>query len=160
MYLSFVFVCGLVFLTFSYFSLRFSLNDTLRQLNTEQTSVSRRNADNLEKEISSLNSMLRDYSHNEFRKFSFSSLLTSLLSASFGGIRINGIDFDKNQEGIFFIRLSGEAALRGDLIAYEKLLKNLKEISAVRSPISNLLKDSNAPFVIELDIKKEFYEQK
>lgn len=159
-YFSFVFAFGTAFLSPSYFSLKFSLNDTLRRLDTETISVERRNANSLEKEISSLNAMLRDYNRNGLKEFSFSSILESFLNATPAGIKINGIDFDKNQDGVFFVRLSGEASLRADIIAYEKALKNLKEVSAVRSPISNLLKDEKAPFIIEADIKKEFYEQK
>ncbi|MEK7503165.1 MAG: hypothetical protein AAB556_01830 [Patescibacteria group bacterium] len=160
LYASLIFLFGIALLAPSYFALKLSLNDTLRQLDTQELSVQRRNAENLEREIISLNSMLRDYNRNEFRKFSFSNLLAVFLNSSTSGIKINGFDFDKNQNGLFFIRVSGEAALRSDILAYARALKNLKELSEIRSPIANLLKDSNAPFIIEADIKKEFYEQK
>jgi|SRR3989344_1012755 len=160
LYVSLVFIFGITLLIPSYFTLKFSLNDTLRQLETQELSIRRRNAENLEKDIISLNSMLRDYNRNELKKFSFSELLSSFINFSAPGIKINGMDFDKNQNGEFFVRLSGEAVLRNDIIIYTGVLKNLKEVSEVRSPITNLLKETNASFIMEADIKKEFYEQK
>jgi len=159
-YASLVFVFGIALLIPSYFTLKFSFNDTLRQLDTQELSISRRNAESLENKIISLNSMLRDYNRNELKKFSFSNLLQIFINSSNEGIKINSVDFDKNQEGLFFIKLTGEAAARNDIIGYAGVLKNLKEVSEVRSPITNLLKDFGAPFVIEVDIKKEFYEHK
>jgi|SRR3989344_26104 len=160
LFVSLVLVFGIALLVPSYFTLKFSLDDTLRQLDTQELSIERRNAENLERQILSLNSMLSDYNRNELRKFSFSNLLSNFINSSVEGIKINAIDFDKNQNGIFFIRLSGEAAMRNDIISYVGVLKNLKEVSEVRSPVSNLLKDAKAPFIIEIDIKKDFYEQK
>lgn len=159
-YISLVLIFGIFLLTPSYFVLKFSLNDTLRQLATEESSLRRRDSENIEQKMISLNSMLRDHNRNELRKFSFSNLLISFINSSVEGIKLNGIDFDKNQNNTFFIRLSGESASRNNIIAYTNSLKNLIEVSEVRSPITNLLKDVKSKFIIEADIKKEFYEQK
>lgn len=160
LYVSFVFALGISFLAPSYFVLKFSLEDTLRQLDTEELSLRRRNADNLEKSVSSLNLLLRDYNRNELRKFSFSNVLVKIINSAPDGININSVDFDKNQDNLFFFRISGEADFREDIINYQRNLKTLSEVSEVRSPLANLLKDANAPFILEADIKKEFYGQK
>ncbi len=141
----------------SYFTVIFSKGEILRRVEVEEAILARRKSDKLEAETAAINKTIADYERNEANRRSFSDLLISIFRASPDEINIENISLSKNKDGTFMITLQGGASTRGDLISYVSILQKIPAFSEVRSPVSNLLEESNPKFNIVLNIKPEVY---
>lgn len=151
------FLLGLIFLLPSYFSLVFSLDDILRSLDTEEVSIKRKDIEGLESKISYTNSLLDSYFSGESKRKSFSELLLSLTNLVSNDIRITSIEFKKGAGDEFVFHIRGEATKRSALILYSQKLRQLDQIKELRSPVSNLLQETNVKFLLEAVINSKYY---
>lgn len=76
-------------------------------------------------------------------------VLTTTLLARPLGVSVKQISFSQTETKRLLI-LSGESATRDDLLAYLDNLRSLSIFSQVSSPLSNLLKNRDTEFTIEL----------
>jgi len=153
-------VLGIVFLLPSYFTLVFSLNDVLRSLSTEEVAIKMKDVEGLESKISYTNSLLDSYFLGVSRQKLFSELFLVLTGNISNGIKLTGIEFQKaTGEGFLFL-LRGEAVTRNSLIMFSQKIRQLPQVKDLRSPISNLLQDTEVKFLLEVLINSQFYEYK
>ncbi len=155
-----VFFIGTIFLLPSFFSLKLVAGDILRNAEVEEALLEKKDVASLEKEISFVNTALDSYEKNSMKSRSFSGFLSKFINLAPSGIRLDRIDFSQAKDGSFFLKLFGEASLRENIISYTESMRDIEEIKEIKSPLSNLLKNENAPFVLEADIKSDFYEYK
>ncbi|MDO8523048.1 MAG: hypothetical protein Q7S12_02040 [bacterium] len=147
----------IVCMTSSYFTIIFSKDDILRRVDAEEAVLARRKLNELESETAKINKNISDYGINETKRRSFSDLLISIFRAASHGINFENIALSKDKDGSFILNLGGNASTRTELISYISVLQKIPAFSEVRSPISNLLEESNAKFNLELKIKPEVY---
>ncbi len=157
-----VFVClgilvGIVFMLPSYFAVVFSKNDVLRQLSTQQEVFAKHNVSAIEAEITRVNDLAHLYQHNETGRKSLAPLLLRLSDGA-ANVKFINLSLQQNASGQFVFALEGIAQKRDDLLAYIERLKKAPEFDSVRSPISNLLRDTNAHFMVEVVLKREYYD--
>lgn len=155
--LSLVVVIGMIFMLPSYFTVVFSKDDILRRLKSAEEILARRDSDKLEEETRRINTVIANYQNNEKKRRSFSGLLVSIFRITPPEIKIENIGFLKDKEGKFTFTVFGTASTRDDFISYVSGLQKLPILEQVKSPISNLLEESNASFKLELKIKPEAY---
>ncbi|HEY4521569.1 MAG TPA: hypothetical protein VJH05_00285 [Candidatus Paceibacterota bacterium] len=151
---------GVVFLLPSYFTLVFSLDDVLRSLGTEEVAIKRKNVEGLESTISYTNSLLDSYFLGVSKQKSFSELLFSLTKNVSNGVKLTGVEFQKSTGGEFVFLIRGEAATRNSLILFSQKIRQLPEVKDLRSPVSNLLQETEVKFLLEALINPQFYEYK
>ena len=153
-------ILGVTFLLPSYFTLVFSLDDVLRSLGTEEVAIKRKDIEGLESKISYTNSLLDSYFLGASKQKTFSELLFSLTGLVSDGVKLTGIEFQKaTGEGFLFL-LRGEAATRNSLIIFSQKIRQLPQVKDLRSPVSNLLQETEVKFLLEVLINPQFYEYK
>lgn len=86
-------------------------------------------------------------------KEKISPLIENALSAKVGGIRINSLDWTKENSKILLV-ISGVATDRQALIAFERSLDSL-QIGEVTFPVSNLAKDRNISFIVRVTLSEQ-----
>src|SRR3989344_1236819 len=145
-------VLGIVFLLPSYFTLVFSLDDVLRSLDTEEVAIKRKDVEGLESKISYSNFLLDSYFLGVSKQKSFSELLFSLTENVSNGVKLTGIDFQKSTSGGFLFLLRGEATNRNSLILFSQKIRQLSQVKDFRSPVSNLLQDTDVKFLLEVNV--------
>ncbi len=155
--ISTVFFVGIIFMLPSYFTLVFSRADVLRRLDAEQKALARQDTAALEQSIGAVNGHANAYKDNEAMRKRLGPIMVHLAAADTTSIRLSYIDFHSSNGGMFTITLNGVAITRDALLAYIQNLKEVPEFAAVHSPISNLLKEIDVPFSLEVDIKKDSY---
>lgn len=155
--LSAVAVTGMVFMLPSYFTVVLSKDEVLRNLKAAEDVLARRESNKLEEETSKVNKAIADYEKNESKRHSFSGLLVSIFKVTPPEVGIEKINLIKDKTGSFTLNVDGNASTRESLISYIANLQKLTSIAQVKSPISNLLEESNAAFHLELQIKQESY---
>lgn len=82
-------------------------------------------------------------------------LYNTILSFKKNGIRFEKISFVSQDSNTANITLEGTAITRDVLVAFSKDLKSSPEFSEVVLPISNLAKDTNVDFVINIRVAKK-----
>lgn len=87
------------------------------------------------------------------------AVLQDVASRTPRGVRVTGMDFDVKSSSM---RLSGTAADRDALLAYEEAMRAAPYVKSLQSPISNLFQktDINFQFMVVLDVEamKKAYE--
>lgn len=154
--LAVILVMVVVLLLPSYFFLVFSRDDVLRRLDAEQTTFARRDVKSLEREIDATNEMTRAYLGGRAKHQDFSPILMALSNAGMTEIHLSQITI-RQGSGKYVVELAGNADTRDDFLQYVRRLKSEKAFDTVTSPVSNLLKDKNAPFNIVVGVKKEVF---
>lgn len=152
-----IFLSGFIFILPSYFALVFSLDDVLRRMDTEEISLKRKDVDGLESKISYVNSLIDSYFDGESKRKSFSSLLFSLTNSVSNEIKLTSIEFQRDASKDFVFHIRGEALNRNALILYSQKLRQIDQVKELRSPISNLLQETNIKFLLETTINPKYY---
>lgn len=150
-------VIGIVFMLPTYFSLIFTKDDVLRLLKASEEVFVRKEFKSLEDKITAVNNLINLYEANEKRRFSYSPILASITKNTSSLIELKNVALRRGDDGAFTIILEGEAAQRTTLLGYIAKLGKVSEFEDVRSPITNLLKESNANFVLNIKIKPDAY---
>lgn len=162
--LSFVFislVSGTVFIFIifmlpSYFALIFATNDTFLRLDAQKKNIELQDINFFEEVTRKINKRADLYVANESRRYQLSTLLIRISNITGNDIQLKSIDL-KSDGGLFVFVLRGVASTRDSFLSYTQKLKSAPEFSSVRSPISNLLREFDAPFEVEVFIKKDAY---
>lgn len=92
---------------------------------------------------------------NKKNDYRLSPIFSKILNKKTASVRITRLTYEKLKEGnndkIF---ISGKVGLRQDLLDFEKSLKNEFGEQNVVSPITNLLKEREADFSLNIYVKK------
>lgn len=155
--LSAVAVSGIVFLFPSYFVLIFSRDDVLRRLDVQQRAFERQDISSFEESIATINRRAATLQKSESLRHALAPLLARIADVDTVGIRLQSIDLRANTQGSFIFVLRGTATTRDAFLSYVKQLKGISVFSSVRSPISNILKESDVQFELEIAINKDSY---
>lgn len=148
---------GLVFMLPSYFALVFSKDDIARRLAAEEEVFGKKEFQILKTRIALINQKTLSFDREENKRRALAPILAKLAAGTPDGIRLTFINLSKNERGTFTLSLQGEASDRSRLLLYIDMLKGVDAFSAVGSPVSNLLKEVQVPFSLNIDIKPEFY---
>lgn len=149
---------GLAFMTPTYFLLILSKDDILRRLEAAKEGFEKKSFKNADDEIKSVNLLISDYENDQKRRKELAPILIKISSISSPEIRISHLNFRKVNEGVFSFLIQGNASRREPFLDYLSALRSLPEVDAVASPISNLLKDRDLDFSLEVKFKKEIYD--
>lgn len=148
---------AIVFMLPSYFLLSLSKNDVLRRLRAAEEVFAKRNLISIENKVGATNDLIDLFDQNDGMRYALSPVLVKIANTASDGIKLSLLELRKNENGFFLIKLSGEAKTRENFLEYEKRLKSIAEIDSIASPVTNLLRESDSKFVLDLNIKKEFY---
>src|SRR3989344_4316184 len=148
---------GIVFLLPSYFALTFSQDDVARRLRVQQESLARQNVQALEDAIRRVNTLAISHQRNESRRKSVAPLLLRLAAADIRGVALRTAHLFEDKTGAFVVSLQGNATTRNAFLEYIQSLENADGVAVVRSPVDNLLRETDVLFSIEVVLNKEFY---
>jgi hypothetical protein len=149
-------ICGSIMLLPSYFLAAGNFSkDSLGYSSGDGSSTSTQELLNLPKEIDSKLKLLQSNGSNIAVTDPISKTIENLPA----GIKLHSISFDrdktyKDKKGTVIL-ISGVAAERDSLVSYLALLKVPGLFSDVDMPVSNLAKDVNLPFSINIFIEKQ-----
>ena len=79
-------------------------------------------------------------------------VVETILTKPRSGIRISDLTFDRPSAGQPIVRLAGVAATRQSLLDFLTVLRQEPLVKQVESPVSNLIRDREAEFSINLQI--------
>lgn len=148
---------GTIFMLPSYFVLALSRDDVLRRLKAAEEVLATKELAGVEAEIRAVNSKIANYEKSGSRRYALSPILIKIAKTMSADIKISGINLGPSDAGSFIITLMGEAQKRESLLKFIDNLRILKEFDSVYSPVTNLLKETNAPFRLEIKLKPEIY---
>jgi len=148
---------GLVFMTPSYFLLILSKDDILRRLDAARENFEQKSFKTADDEIKSVNLLVSGYENDQSKRKAFAPILGKFASVSRPEIRASYLNLRKTDGLAFSLLIRGKATRREAFLDYLESLKSLPEAESVASPISNLLKDSDLDFSLEIKLKKETY---
>ena len=152
-----VLLIGIIFMLPSYFSLIFSANEVLRRWDAEKQAFERQDITSFEDTITQINRRAMLYTNNENKRYHLARLLVRVAEADDKYIHLNSINLQSENDGSFKFAIRGSATTRDAFISYIQRLKDTPEFLSVYSPISNLLRESNISFAIDILIKQESY---
>ena len=159
-FLIFILLVGVTFVLPSYFALLFSSSDILRRTDTEEISLKRKDVSSVENNIASINSMLDSYFTGESSRQSFSSVFVPVVNSAPETIKLANIEFQKDSSRAFVFHLRGNAEKRNDLILFSQKIRELPQVKELRSPVSNLLQETNIKFLLEVLVNDQYYDYK
>ncbi|MBI2610229.1 hypothetical protein HYW53_03630 [Candidatus Giovannonibacteria bacterium] len=137
-----------------YFSLLIEKTGLERGLEFAETSPELKEVGLIEKTLKEFNSKLSNFEEREREIRPVASNLKKILEKQNSGIAIESLNYERkaaNSKEIIFVE--GVAQRRDDFLVFLKNLESVDAFKKVESPVSNLLKDSNAPFSLTLELK-------
>ena len=148
---------GAIFMLPSYFVLALSHDDVLRRLKAAEEVLATKEIAGVEAEIRAVNYKITNYEKSESRRYALSPILIKIAKTMPADIKISGINLGPSDASSFTITMTGEAQKREGLLKFIDNLRLIKEFDSVYSPVTNLLKEINAPFRLEIKLKSEVY---
>lgn len=142
-----IIIIALILLAPSYYLSLSKLEDEKNNLATLEESLSYRESRNTEEELKKTEDMIAAIS-TYLSKASSERDFGASLSAAPNGVAILSLSWRAVSEQESEITISGLAENRESLLAFSKNLENVKGFLKVDLPISNLAKETQAPFVI------------
>ncbi len=104
----------------------------------------------LEKEVSDLTQKLKILRPGKDEATRISVLLPKILQSKNSQLRLAELNYSQTAAGNITINVRGNAASRKSLLEFIETLRQSGSFSAIDSPVSNLIKEREGPFVIEL----------
>lgn len=135
----------------SYFLTALQKEEFLRQIESEEKNPLRQRAREVAKLVERAKREMRAVKTALVSERAISGLLPVLLEGLPVGIAFDRVEFDLVQSKIKF---TGRAVKRNDVLDFEKRLRAIPFITEVISPLSNIIKESDAAFVIEAKFRK------
>lgn len=135
----------------SYFLTSLQKGEFLRQIESEEKNPLRQQAREVAELVGRSKRELKAVKTALTSERAISGLLPVLLEGLPAGIAFDRVEFDLVQAKIKF---SGRAVKRNDVLDFEKRLKAIPFITEVISPLSNIIRESDAAFVIEAKFRK------
>ena len=129
----------------SYFSLIYEKDGIDGQIAAARQSVESKRAQEAENAIKTLNTELEQVAH--YPSTPLTAYLKTIAEDTPAGITLTALSYSKSH-GRFDI--DGHANRRDDLLAFVSRLKNETTFSSIDSPITNLLKETDAKFHLSL----------
>lgn len=148
---------GIILMLPSYFTLMFSATDVLRRWDVEKKAFDRQDIASFEEMITKINQRVSLYTNNENRRHHLTDLLLGIAGADNKEIRLNSINLRSETDGSFTFILMGTATTRDAFLSYAQRLKAVPQFSSVNYSISNLLRESDVAFELDVSISKESY---
>lgn len=127
-----------------------------RQLEAVKNSSAFSRVEQVETEIKNLNADIASFGQKKEGLYAIAPAIASVLNRRPDGIKITGIIFspaEKNKEGSSVMVVSGSARNRDLLLAFTKSNETNPFLKKVRSPITNLLKESDFDYSLVLEMK-------
>ncbi len=149
---------GIAFMTPSYFLLILSKDDILRGLEAVKGGFEQKGFKNADNDVKSVNVLISGYETAQKKRKEFAPILNKMSSVTPSEIKISYLNFRKINDGAFSLLIQGNSPERGAFLDYLGALRGLPEVESVMSPISNLLKDRDLDFSLEVKFKKETYD--
>lgn len=144
---SMILVAGVVLMLPAYFSLALARREAIVQeaLSLKGAPLERIRA--VDREIKNLNQRLA-LLERTLKNAPPTEILKKIIEQKPQGISLEAFIIRENK-----ITLTGRAAGRDNLIAFIKILEKLDAVAKVDSPVSNLLKKTDAGFSLDLELK-------
>jgi len=135
----------------SVFHSEYKKDNISQQLNYVKKQVGPNNTDSIEiiKRVNILGGMLIDIKTSRF-----SEIIEKIISLKNSGIKINSISVLNNDESTIKISINGLSKTRENLTSFDKELKKSELFQSVNLPVSNLIKNTEADFSMNLIYKK------
>lgn len=127
--------------------------DLNNQIKVENESVSSQNASAISQIINSTNQKI-EVIENVMQYPEVVPIYNSIISQKIRGVSINNFQYMSIASSSANITISGVSNTREDLVSFVKKLEGLQLFSGVDSPVSNLAKQKNIDFVINLTFGK------
>ena len=148
---------GIAFMLPSYFSAAFSKDAVLERLKLSEEILAKKNFKNIEAEVNRINTLIADFEKNESRRRLLAPLLLKIANTAPFAVDLRLLTLEAKSDGAAVLTINGRASTREVFLDYFEKLKKLEEAEAVISPVTNLLRETDVVFVLELKIKKEIY---
>ena len=152
-----VLLAGIIFLLPSYFKLTLSQEEVTRRLQIQQESFALQNVQETEEEILRANTLSTLYQQNESRRRSVAPILIDFAFVDSPLVALRAMRLFGGNDGEFVVSLQGNATTRGAFLTYVDRLEHADGVTVVRSPVSNLLSETDISFELEAALNKEFY---
>lgn len=133
-----------------FFSLFFEKKDLAIQLNVIKQGDSSVEAEKIYADLDVLNTKLFLYEKNNDEVRQVSTLMEKIISFKTDGISLSYFKYEKDKNGKIVIM--GKSASRSEFVNFKKKLEDDKSFSAVSSPLSNLLKETDINFTITIEL--------
>lgn len=148
---------GIILMLPSYFTLMFSATDVLRRWDVEKKTFDRQDVASFEEMITRINQRVTLYTNNENRRHRVTDLLVGIAGADNKEVRLTNINLRSETDGSFTFIITGTATTRDAFLSYVQRLKGVPQFSSVNYSISNLLRESDVAFELDISIHKESY---
>ena len=112
-----------------------------------ETDIAEKNSNNLAEALSSIRTDLVVLQREEVSPTDF---IKKIIGVKTPAIKINEIHYTLTEDTAGTFTISGLALLRKDLTSFTKSLETIPGVILVDLPISNLAKDANLPFTIQI----------
>lgn len=122
--------------------------DVLRATNIEADNAAAADFKSREGAIGELNALAS--SVLESRSGAMWPLWRAVLARVPSRVRLASVSYDRNAHTM---ALAGRAASRDDFLAFLEALRSAPEIASVDSPVSNVIREHDAPFTMTLSIR-------
>lgn len=85
-----------------------------------------------------------------------SEIIAAVNTAAIDGVHIRSYDVTRNGTAVQSLQIQGVASTREVLAAFKTSLENQALFASAEVPIGDLVRDTNLPFVITIDIAESF----
>ncbi len=151
-----VVISGSVFLLPSYILVTYRNQDVERQIENIQVQAEKKNRPELTKRLEDINQKIMSVDVHD-NTYAYYDLIDKILTLKPQALLINSIVIQniagKGSEETLHIQLTGIALTRNALVTFTNRLKEDELYSDVELPVSSLAQETNAEYVINLEIK-------
>lgn len=152
-FIIFIQITFLVFIFPSWLSSFYQYKEVSAQMESQKSTVVSQNANNILQTIKTTNQNL-DIINSSFSYSKFLPLIKNIISYKTSAITLTEFTYNNSTATTTIpMSVSGMASTREDLVSFVKKLQDSGAFFDVVSPISNLAKDKDISFVINLNAK-------
>jgi len=155
--LAFSLLTGIVFMLPAYLSLALSKNEVLRLRVATEEVLLRKNLEEAGEKSDALNKIVASFDASEARRRNILPVVMRIAENTPEEIDILLLKLEPEKSGVFRITLNGKSKTRDVFLKYVENLKKLEIAEAVNSPITNLLKETDVVFALDIKLKKTSY---
>ena len=151
-FIIFLQVSFLIFLFPSWIASLFKEKESILQTEKMNQSLLSQNTDSIASTITTINTKL-NIINNTLEYHEVIPIINTILSNKTGSIHINSLTYGSVNASTSALTIQGISATRESLVLFVKSLKKSETFKVVDLPVSNLTKDKNIDFVINLSTK-------
>ncbi|MBI4134540.1 MAG: hypothetical protein HY471_00320 [Candidatus Sungbacteria bacterium] len=146
-----VLVLTVVALLPAYFFVALQRGEVGRLRDIEEQDPLRPKAEAVARDVARANDAIRTLKATLTEEEPVNQLVSAILEQVPSGIYVKHVEFQRNTRRFSF---AGLASHRNDILEFEKQLEKLPFVQEVVSPLSNIIRDANIEFTIQIVIKK------